>query len=206
MLSTMPSAAVFSTTSGARISSTSKRLARSANEIFAPPGEVRARESSRCRNRSGCDRTPPVVHPGVPRVGRAAAGPVGACAEEDRQQSLAEHPDGFAIGRFGVLCPVGQGFDDPPTFGRGSCLPGPAEHLSSRRLAVPLYGYQCKDCREVFEVRATIKEKEVGLVLACPKCGSPEARQMLTFASMLHGGKLTPQPTCGPSAGSGCCG
>jgi putative FmdB family regulatory protein len=88
----------------------------------------------------------------------------------------------------------------------GILAPGPAERVLCRRLAVPLYDYQCKDCGEAFEVRATIKEKEVGLVLACPKCGSPEARQMLTFASMLHGGKLTPQPTCGPSAGSGCCG
>jgi len=71
---------------------------------------------------------------------------------------------------------------------------------------MPLYDYQCKDCGEVFEVRATIKEKEAGLVLACPKCSSSEARQMLTFASVLHGGRSFSLPTCGPNAGSGCCG
>ena len=70
---------------------------------------------------------------------------------------------------------------------------------------MPLYDYQCKDCGEAFEVRAAIKE-EAGLVLVCPKCSSPEARQMLTFASVLHGGKSTSLPICGPSAGSGCCG
>ena len=78
--------------------------------------------------------------------------------------------------------------------------------LVSRRLAVPLYDYQCKDCREVFDVRASIKEREDGLVLTCPKCGSREARQRLTFASMLHGDKLSPTPACGPGAGPGCCG
>jgi len=70
---------------------------------------------------------------------------------------------------------------------------------------MPLYDYQCKDCGEVFEVRATIKEKEAGLVLVCPKCRSAEARQMLTFASMLRGGRLSSPPTCGPNAGTGCC-
>ena len=71
---------------------------------------------------------------------------------------------------------------------------------------MPLYDYQCKDCGEVFEVRATIKEKETGLVLVCPKCGSHEARQKLTFASMLHGGKVPSLSAWGPDAGSGCCG
>ena len=71
---------------------------------------------------------------------------------------------------------------------------------------MPLYDYQCKDCRDVFEVRASIKEREDGLVLTCPKCGSREARQRLTFASMLHGDKLSPMPACGPGAGPGCCG
>jgi len=71
---------------------------------------------------------------------------------------------------------------------------------------MPLYDYQCKDCGEVFEVRATIKEKEAGLVLVCPTCGSEEARQRLTFASVLHGGKMLSLPTCGPNPASGCCG
>jgi putative FmdB family regulatory protein len=71
---------------------------------------------------------------------------------------------------------------------------------------MPLYDYQCKDCGEAFEVRAAIKEKEAGLELVCPKCGSHEARQMLTAALMLHGRKEFSPPTCGPNAGPGCCG
>ena len=71
---------------------------------------------------------------------------------------------------------------------------------------MPLYDYRCKDCGEAFEVRATIKEKEEGVELTCPKCGSHEARQRLTAALLLHGGKDLSAPTCGPNAGPGCCG
>ena len=71
---------------------------------------------------------------------------------------------------------------------------------------MPLYDYQCKDCGETFEVRATIKEKEAGLNLVCAKCGSHEARQLLTAVLMLHAGKELSQPVCGPNAGLGCCG
>ena len=71
---------------------------------------------------------------------------------------------------------------------------------------MPLYDYQCKDCGEVFEVRATIKEKEAGLQLVCPKCGCHELRQKLTAGLMLVGGKDFSPPSCGPNAGPGCCG
>lgn len=71
---------------------------------------------------------------------------------------------------------------------------------------MPLYDYQCKDCGEHFEMRATIKEKVAGLNLACPKCGSADARQLLTSAMVLHGGKELSQSGCGPNAGPGCCG
>ena len=71
---------------------------------------------------------------------------------------------------------------------------------------MPLYDYQCKDCGEAFEVRASIKEKETGLELLCPKCCSHEARQILTAARMLHSSKAFSPPACGPNAGPGCCG
>ncbi len=71
---------------------------------------------------------------------------------------------------------------------------------------MPLYEYQCEDCGEVFEVRATFQEKEAGLVLVCPKCGSHVARQKLTVPSMLHGGREFSPAVCGPNAGSRCCG
>ena len=71
---------------------------------------------------------------------------------------------------------------------------------------MPFYEFECNDCSEVFEVRATIKEKESGLLLVCPKCGSHEAHQMLTAARMLHGGKEYSPLACNPNAGPGCCG
>ena len=71
---------------------------------------------------------------------------------------------------------------------------------------MPFYEFECKDCGEVFEVRASIKEKEAGLALACPKCGSHEARHKLSAALMLHISKEFSPPTCGPNAGPGCCG
>jgi len=70
---------------------------------------------------------------------------------------------------------------------------------------MPLYDYQCKDCGEVFEVRATIKEKIAGLSLICPKCGSPEARQLRTTAALVHGDKELAPAVCEPNAGPGCC-
>ena len=72
---------------------------------------------------------------------------------------------------------------------------------------MPFYDYQCKDCGEAFEVRASIKEKEAGLELVCPKCGCHEARQVLTAAMMVHGSKDSAPPACcAPNSGSGCCG
>ena len=76
---------------------------------------------------------------------------------------------------------------------------------------MPLYEYRCLDCSEPFEVRATIKEKEAGFAVVCPACGSQDARQRPTYASVLHGGTsrslpALSRPGCGPNAGSGCCG
>jgi putative FmdB family regulatory protein len=71
---------------------------------------------------------------------------------------------------------------------------------------MPLYDYQCKKCGATFEVQATIKEKVAGLKLICPKCGSHEARQLITAVVTLHDGKEFSPPVCGPNAGPGCCG
>ncbi len=72
---------------------------------------------------------------------------------------------------------------------------------------MPLYEYQCKKCGKAFEVTATIKEKVAGLELICPKCGSHEARQLITAAVTLHGNsKEFSPPSCGHNSGPGCCG
>jgi putative FmdB family regulatory protein len=74
---------------------------------------------------------------------------------------------------------------------------------------MPLYDYQCQDCKAVFEVRATFKEKEEGLKPQCPHCQSKQTRQLLTSGLLLrvvsdntHQGGCA----CGAGGGSGCCG
>ena len=44
---------------------------------------------------------------------------------------------------------------------------------------MPVYDYQCKHCKTVFEVHATFKEKEAGLEPECPQCHSMKTRQLL---------------------------
>jgi len=72
---------------------------------------------------------------------------------------------------------------------------------------MPVYVFQCHDCQEVFEVRASFKEKEAGLEPQCPKCQSQQIKQVLTAGIIIRGGNGTSLslPACGPSAGPGCC-
>jgi putative FmdB family regulatory protein len=72
---------------------------------------------------------------------------------------------------------------------------------------MPIYNFQCEQCLEVFEVRATFKEKELGLEPECPICHSQETRQMITAGLVLRGsdGASLSLPGCGPNAGPGCC-
>ncbi|MCL4465512.1 MAG: zinc ribbon domain-containing protein [Chloroflexi bacterium] len=72
---------------------------------------------------------------------------------------------------------------------------------------MPLYDYRCTVCGEVFEVRASFKEKEVGLQPACPKCHSPQTQQLLTAGLVIRGGDggSLGLPACGPDMGPGCC-
>jgi putative FmdB family regulatory protein len=72
---------------------------------------------------------------------------------------------------------------------------------------MPIYNFQCEQCAETFEVRATFKEKEAGLEPECPLCHSKETHQMITAGLVLRssGGANLPIPGCGPNAGPGCC-
>ena len=72
---------------------------------------------------------------------------------------------------------------------------------------MPIYNFQCEQCSEVFEVRATFKEKEAGLEPECPKCQSKETRQMITAGLVLRGsnGASISLAGCGPNTGPGCC-
>lgn len=73
---------------------------------------------------------------------------------------------------------------------------------------MPTYNFQCEKCSEIFEVRATFKEKEDGLEPECPKCLSKETRQMITAGFVLRGsdGSSLSLPGCGPvGCGPGAC-
>jgi putative FmdB family regulatory protein len=72
---------------------------------------------------------------------------------------------------------------------------------------MPIYEFHCEDCDEVFEVRASIREREDGLELKCPKCESENTRQLISRVMLLHGsdGASLTIPGCGPDRGPGCC-
>ncbi len=73
---------------------------------------------------------------------------------------------------------------------------------------MPVYDFQCEQCDEAFEVRASIREKEAGLKPECPKCHGRRARQVITAGLMIRGqdGASVGLSGCGPNAGPGCCG
>lgn len=73
-----------------------------------------------------------------------------------------------------------------------------------------IYDYQCRKCGEVFEVQATLAQKEAGLQPTCPECGSQQTQQVFRSLNIgsgtksSAGGNFTP-PGCGPEFGAGCC-
>ena len=72
---------------------------------------------------------------------------------------------------------------------------------------MPVYVFQCQDCQEVFDVRASFKEKEAGLEPLCPICQSQQTLQVITAGLFIRGsnGASISLPACGPTAGPGCC-
>ena len=75
---------------------------------------------------------------------------------------------------------------------------------------MPFYDFRCKQCEDLFTVRATIKEKEQGLQPACPVCQAPETQQVITAGILLGkvntgSGRVLSPPGCEPGAGDGCC-
>ena len=74
---------------------------------------------------------------------------------------------------------------------------------------MPFYAFQCEQCAEDFEVRATIKEREAGLHPACPNCHTTHVKPKITAGLVMHGsdgGSLSSAAAaCGCGRG-GCCG
>jgi len=67
--------------------------------------------------------------------------------------------------------------------------------------AMPTYEFQCADCNERFEIFASISQKEKGLDLKCPKCGSDRIGEVFGPVIFVHKtGEII------PSGGSCCCG
>jgi len=72
---------------------------------------------------------------------------------------------------------------------------------------MPIYEYFCQDCENVFDVKASMAEKEKGLKAKCPACGSKQTIQMLGgFFSFSKSKGQNSGGCCGPNSGSGCCG
>ena len=73
---------------------------------------------------------------------------------------------------------------------------------------MPIYEFICENCDATFDVRATIEEKESGLMPACPNCGHQKARQLISTGLFIRagGGSTFNPPNCAPTAGPGCCG
>ena len=69
--------------------------------------------------------------------------------------------------------------------------------------SMPTYEYRCKSCGECVEVQASLAEKEKGLNLTCPRCGSPEMVQ--TFSSFVMGSSKGKSFSGGCSCGGSTC-
>jgi len=72
---------------------------------------------------------------------------------------------------------------------------------------VPIYEYICTECQEKSEIFATLSEKEKGLKVLCPKCGSQKTVRVFgNFTVMGSKTDKNKPPQCGPQSGPGCCG
>lgn len=75
---------------------------------------------------------------------------------------------------------------------------------------MPIYDYRCDHCQTTFEVRASFREKELGLKPMCTICQSAETHQILTVGLFVRqgssdSGSIT-STCCSPNTGTGCCG
>lgn len=70
---------------------------------------------------------------------------------------------------------------------------------------MPIYEYLCTQCGERTEIKASVAEKEKGLKVACPRCGSKKMAQVFGgFITLSSSQKESNLPACGPQCGPGC--
>ena len=71
------------------------------------------------------------------------------------------------------------------------------------------YEYRCRQCSTLFEVHATLEEKNQGLRPACPDCGSSDVGRVFSAFYFVRGGASATSAASGasngvPAASSGC--
>ncbi len=74
---------------------------------------------------------------------------------------------------------------------------------------MPIYSYQCDQCHEQFEVRASFEEKERGIKPKCPNCRNEEVHQILGIGFSISGKSKHSGPMnnscCGSNSMTGSC-
>ncbi len=55
---------------------------------------------------------------------------------------------------------------------------------------MPVYEYQCENCNKVFEIIASIKEKDKGLEVSCPECKSLKVFQIFRKINIVTSSKV----------------
>jgi len=77
-----------------------------------------------------------------------------------------------------------------------------------------VYEFRCRQCSSLFEVHATLREKEQGLSPECPQCGSGDVGRVFSPVLFLrtgsgsgtgNGAGLTGSFGAGGGSSGGCC-
>ena len=74
---------------------------------------------------------------------------------------------------------------------------------------MPTYEYQCEDCGDTFEIKATFQQKAEGVQPACPRCHSTwvcQSFRPLQVISNRSGTDGGPSGGCCPGGQAGSCG
>jgi putative FmdB family regulatory protein len=69
---------------------------------------------------------------------------------------------------------------------------------------MPIYEYQCLDCRQTFEVRRSFSDSDKPV--PCSKCESGQTQKVLSHFYAQSSGHATTQHACGGGGGCGGCG
>lgn len=73
---------------------------------------------------------------------------------------------------------------------------------------MPTYSFQCTACGNIFDLTASIQEKEEGKgeKFACPKCKSKNIKQEFSAANFIKNVFKKDAPACGCCPGGSVCG